>query len=99
MFKCWVSGFSEKVFNCSLGNASTIKAYVAYDSLYLEEDWGPEWCQQENKVSFCIVFLFNLTKSFFCCCCSLAARMYERLLEKKNVGCRIKGAVEMQAKQ
>lgn len=41
--------------NGTFGNTSTIKAYVAYDSLYLEEDRGPEWCQQENQFLYSFV--------------------------------------------
>lgn len=55
MSQCRISGFLEKALKCSFGNTSTIKAYVAYDSLYLEEERDPEWCQQEKKINFSIV--------------------------------------------
>lgn len=68
--------------NGTLGNTSTIKAYAANDSLYLEEERGPEYCHQKNKFSFSTVLLYNPIKAFF----SVTARRYERLLEKKIVG-------------
>lgn len=96
MSQCWISGFLEKVLKCSFGNISTIKAYVAYDSLFLEQDRGPEWCQQENKFYFSIVLLFNPIKAFLLLLLFFSSQnVWKTIREEKKK----KSIVEMQAKQ